>query len=309
MSHSHSHSHSHQHSHSHSHQPGDFNNAYKYGIALNLFYIAIEASYGFAADSMALIADAGHNLSDVLGLVLAWGAAFLARSATTANRTYGLRKTTILAALFNSIILMMAVGAIIIEAIRKIIQPEPAGGETMMIVAGIGVIINTVTALLFFKGKGKDLNIKGAYLHMAADAGVSLGVVAAGLLISLTGFYLIDPIISIVIASVITIGTWRLLKDSFQLSIDAVPEGINYNEVKNFLRSLDGVCDVHDLHIWAMSTTETALTVHLIIPEQNDEENFLGSTSKQLHDKFGIEHCTIQIEKGKHAANCEEENV
>lgn len=302
-------SHSHSHSHSHTHKPNDFSKAYKYGITLNLIYIAIETGYGFAVNSMALIADAGHNLSDVLGLLLAWGAAVLAKTAATTNRTYGLRKTTILAALFNAIILMMAVGAITIEAIRKIIQPEPAGGETMMIVAGIGVIINAATAYLFFKGKEKDLNIKGAYMHMAADAGVSLGVVAAGLLISLTGFYLIDPIISIIIAVVITAGTWSLMKDSFQLSIDAVPEGINYSEVKKFLSSLDGVCDVHDLHIWAMSTTETALTVHLIVPEQKNEEDFPGKTSHLLLHKFGIEHCTIQIEKGKHAANCEEENV
>ncbi len=294
--------------HSHTHEI-NYNKAFGIGIILNFAYILVEMAYGFISNSMALIADAGHNFSDVLGLLLAWGGAFLARTAVTKKRTYGLRKSTILAALFNAIILMIAVGAITIEAIRKMLYPEPIGGTTMIIVAGIGVIVNTLTALLFVKGKEKDLNIKGAFLHMAADAGVSLGVVAAGILINLTGFYLIDPIISIIIVIVITIGTWGLLKDSFKLSVDAVPANINLEEVENYLASLEGVTEVHDLHIWAMSTTETALTAHLVMPDDQKDDRFLGKICKQLHDKFEIVHSTIQIEKNPQSANCEHNHV
>lgn len=295
--------------HNHSHQQMNYNNAFGYGIALNVIYIIVEAIYGLTINSMALLADAGHNFSDVLGLLLAWGGAYLAKTAVTKSRTYGLRKATVLAALFNAIILLIAVGAITIEAIRKISEPEPIGGTTMMIVAGVGVIINTLTALLFMKGREKDLNIKGTFLHMAADAGVSLGVVAAGFLINITGFYLLDPIISLVIVVVITIGTWSLLKDSFHLSMDAVPRDINYEVVQKYLDSLEGVKEVHDLHIWAMSTTENALTAHLVIPNEINDDNFLGKVCKQLHDKYGIEHSTIQIEKNAQSASCESENL
>ncbi len=297
---------------SHSNKTKNYNKAFGYGIALNVFYIIVEVIFGLSIHSMALIADAGHNLSDVLGLLLAWGAAYLAKTAATNNRTYGLRKSTILAALFNAIILLIAVGAITIESIRKIIQPEPIGGTTMMIVAGIGVVVNTLTALLFMKGRESDINIKGAFLHMAADAGVSLGVVAAGLLINLTGFYLLDPIISLVIVLVITAGTWSLLRDSFHLSMDAVPKNINFNEVKKYLESLEGVKEVHDLHIWAMSTTETALTAHFLIPDEQKDDRFLENVCKQLHSKFGIGHSTIQIEKDalQHVgANCKKESI
>lgn len=295
--------------HNHIHEVKNYNKAFGFGIALNIIYIVVEVIYGLLINSMALLADAGHNFSDVLGLILAWGGAYLAKTATTKSRTYGLRKSTILAALFNAIILLIAVGAITIEAIRKIAEPEPIGGTTMMIVAGVGVIINTLTALLFLKGRERDLNIKGAFLHMAADAGVSLGVVAAGLLINLTGFFLLDPIISLVIVIVITIGTWSLLKDSFHLSMDAVPRDIDFEKVQDYLRSIDGVKEIHDLHIWAMSTTETALTVHLVIPEEIKNDKFLSKVCGQLHHKFGIEHSTIQIEKNAQSANCESENV
>lgn len=295
--------------HNHSHQQINYNKAFAFGIALNVIYIIIETVYGLIINSMALLADAGHNFSDVLGLLLAWGGAYLAKTAVTKSRTYGLRKSTILAAFFNAIILLIAVGAITIEAIRKIAEPEPVGGTTMMIVAGVGVVINTLTALLFMKGREKDINIKGAFLHMAADAGVSLGVVVAGLLINLTGFYLLDPIISLIIVIVITIGTWSLLRDSFQLSMDAVPRSIQFEEVKKYLESLDGVKEVHDLHIWAMSTTENALTAHLVIPGEQNDDNFLSKVCKILHDKYGIEHSTIQIEKNAQTANCESENV
>lgn len=295
--------------HNHPHQRINYNKAFAFGIALNIIYIIVEAIYGLTINSMALLADAGHNLSDVLGLALAWGGAYLANTAITKNRTYGLRKSTVLAALFNAIILLIAVGAISFEAIRKIIYPEPVGGTTMMIVAGVGVIINTLTALVFMKGREKDINIKGAFLHMAADAGISLGVVAAGLLINLTGFYLLDPIISLVIVIVITIGTWSLLRDSFHLSMDAVPRDIDFDKVQDYLSSIDGVKEVHDLHIWAMSTTENALTAHLVIPGEQKDDNFLSRVCKKLHDKYGIEHSTIQIEKNAQTASCESENV
>ena len=260
-------------------------------------------------NSMALLADAGHNFSDVLGLLLAWGASYLAKTATTEKRTYGFRKSTILAAFFNSIILMIAVGAITIEAIRKLVYPEAVHGQTMMIVAGIGFLINAITALLFMRGREKDLNIKGVFLHMAADAGVSLGVVLAGLVIVLTGWLWVDPAISLVIVLVITIGTWGLLRDSFHLSMDAVPKDINLKEVGKYLKEIDGVEEVHDLHIWAMSTTETALTAHLVIPNVTKDDFFLKKICGELHSKFGIEHSTIQIEKSAQSSNCEHRNV
>lgn len=287
----------------------NFNKAFAIGIALNVVYIVVEMVYGLLISSMALIADAGHNLSDVLGLLLAWGATVLAKTLPTRKRTYGLRKSTVLAALFNAVILMTAVGAISIEAIRRLINPVPVHGITMMIVAGIGVLVNAATAYLFVKGKGKDINIRGAYLHMAADAGVSVGVVIAGLLITLTGWLWLDPVISLVIVIVITIGTWDLLRDSFLMSVDAVPKGINVKEVENHLKSLPGVSEIHDLHIWAMSTTETALTVHLVMPDQNPGDYFLKEICGDLYNKFGIEHSTIQVEKEAQGANCSIDNV
>ncbi|RJP72794.1 MAG: cation transporter [Ignavibacteriales bacterium] len=297
------------HNHSHNHQLNSYNKIFGIGIALNTVYIVVEIVAGLLINSMALIADAGHNLSDVLGLILAWLGSYLAKTAVTKTRTYGLRKSTILAALFNAIILLIAVGAITIEAIRKLVHPEPIGGTTMMIVAGIGVVINTLTALLFLKGREKDLNIKGAFLHMAADAGVSLGVVVAGLLINLTGFYLIDPAISLVIVVVITFGTWSLLKDSFYLSMDAVPKNIDYEKVLNYLASVKGVEEVHDLHIWAMSTTEIALTAHLVMPDDQMDDKFIEKVCIYLQSNFGIEHPTIQIEKSAQSACCNCENV
>jgi len=258
---------------------------------------------------MALLADAGHNFSDVLGLMLAWGASYLAKTASTEKRTYGMRKSTILAALFNAVILMIAVGAITIEAVRKLVYLEPVQGQTMIIVAAIGFVINAITALLFMKGREKDLNIKGAFLHMAADAGVSLGVVVAGLVILSTGWLWVDPIIGLVIVVVITIGTWGLLKESFHLSMDAVPKEIDLKEVGKYLKEINGVKEVHDLHVWAMSTTETALTAHLVIPEETKDDYFLKKICGELHSKFGIGHSTIQIEKSAQSANCEHRNV
>jgi cobalt-zinc-cadmium efflux system protein len=277
----------------------NFNRAFAWGISLNVIYIIIEASYGLVINSMSLIADAGHNLSDVLGLLLAWGAAYLAKSLATSKRTYGFRKSTILAAMFNSLLLLIVVGGISIEAFRKFMNPQPVQGTTMMVVAGIGVIVNALTAFFFFKGKEKDLNVKGAFFHMAADAGVSLGVVIGGLIIIYTGWIWVDPLISIFILVVITIGTWDVLKKSLLLSMDAVPEHINPDDVKNYLLNLHGVTDVHDMHIWAMSTTEYALTAHLNIPEPESNDNFLTETAEALNSKFGISHTTIQIENDR----------
>lgn len=296
------------HSHSHGHDT-DYNKAFAFGITLNVIYVIVEFSYGIAINSMALIADAGHNLSDVLGLVLAWIASYLAKSSPTKTRTYGLRKSTILAALFNAVILLIAVGAITVEAIRKFIEPEPVAGNVIMIVAAIGVVINTITALLFISGRKKDLNIKGAFLHMAADAAVSLGVVLAGLAISITHLYWIDPIISLIIVVVITIGTWGLLKESFFLSMDAVPKNIDYDKVEKYLNSVKGVKEVHDLHIWAMSTTEIALTVHMVIPDHRKDDLFLKNLCFELHNRFGIEHSTIQIEENPQTNNCENRKI
>jgi cobalt-zinc-cadmium efflux system protein len=297
------------HYHNHGAVVQNFNRAFIIGITLNVIYIVVEVTYGLLIDSMALLADAGHNFSDVLGLLLAWGAAYLAKTASTEKRTYGLRKSTILAAFFNAILLMIAVGAITIEAIRKLITPAQVEGTTMMIVAGIGFFINAVTAFLFMKGREKDLNIKGAFLHMAADAGVSLGVVIAGFMIVSTGWLWVDPVISLVIVLVITLGTWGLLKDSFHLSMDAVPKGIDLKEVGNYLKEIEGVAEVHDLHIWAMSTTEIALTAHLVIPDEKKDDYFLKKICGELHSRFGIVHSTIQIEKSAQSANCEHHNV
>ena len=274
----------------------NYNKAFAIGIFLNVGYVIVEFVYGLIFGSMALIADAGHNLSDVLGLLLAWGASSLATKSSSQKMTYGYRKSTILAAFINSIILMVAVGAITFESVGRFFNPQQITGGNMMIVAGIGVVINTVTALLFMSGSKKDLNIKGAFLHMAADAGISVGVVIAGLLISITNLYWIDPAISLVIVLIITIGTWGLLKESFTMSMDAVPEGIKLSEVKNFLLKQKNVTEVHDIHIWPLSTTETALTAHVMRSSDDSHDEFLTCMSRELHEKFGISHVTIQIE-------------
>ena len=287
---------SHNHNHSVSPSTLDYNKAFSIGIALNVSYIIIETIFGLLIHSMSLIADAGHNLSDVLGLLLAWGAGYLAKSSMTNKRTYGLRKSTILAAIVNGVLLLLVAGGISFEAIRKFMHPEPVPGNTLMAVALAGVVINGITAALFFKGKEKDLNIKGAFLHMAADATVSLGVATGGLAIIYTGWVWIDPAVSIVILVVITISTWGLLMDSVMLSMDGVPDHIHTEDVRAYLRALPGVTDVHDLHIWAMSTTEYALTAHIIIPEISSKDDFLCETADVLHHMFGITHTTIQIE-------------
>jgi cobalt-zinc-cadmium efflux system protein len=290
--------------HHHDHGAANYNRAFGIGIALNVVYVAAEAGFGLASGSLALLADAGHNLSDVLGLLLAWGGHYLGQLPPTWRRTYGWRGSSILAALFNALLLLAAIGGISWEAVRRFWEPQPTAGSTVMIVAAMGVAINTATALLFLKGRKSDLNIRGAFLHMAADAGVSVGVVLAGWGIIATGWQWLDPAVSLAIALVIFISTWDLLKESLNLAMHAVPEGIDAAEVREYLSSLSGVNEVHDLHIWAMSTTENALTAHLVKPEVGDDDAFLAYVGQELHDRFGIEHATLQLERNAESAQC-----
>ena len=293
------------HSHGHSHATNkSYGKAFALGIGLNVAFIAVEIIYGLIANSSALLADAGHNASDVLGLVFAWTAMWLASIKPRGKYTYGLRKTTILVSILNALLLFGAVAVIGWDAIGKFKNPEPVAGSQVMIVAAIGVVINTLTALLFMKGQKDDLNIKGAFLHMAADAGVSLGVVVAGLLINLTGKQWIDPVTSFLIIAVIVWGTWRLFTDSVDLALDAVPKHINLEKVREFLLAQKGVENIHDLHIWAMSTTKVALTAHLIIPE-GINDNFIGDLQHELEHEFGINHTTLQIENKSIEEDCE----
>ena len=283
--------------HDHHHRFMNYDRAFAFGVALNIGFVIVEAAYGIMAGSLALLADAGHNLSDVLGLLLAWGANYLVRRKPTGRRTYGWRKSSILAALINAVILLFALGGIAWEAIRRLGAPVPVAGKTIIFVALAGVVINTVTALLFFSGRKSDLNIRGAFLHMAADAGVSAGVVIAGAAILFTGTLWIDPAISLFITGIILLGTWRLLRDAFDMAMDAVPRGIDPEAVRAYLSSLSGVNGVHDMHIWAMSTRETALTAHLIKPDPKDDDSLIEKASKELHDQFGIDHITLQWER------------
>lgn len=281
--------------------PKDLAFAFGVGTALNLVFVIVEAVCGALGNSVALIADAGHNLSDVLGLLIAWGASVLARRRPTARYTYGLRGSSILAALFNAIFLLIAVGGIAWESIRRFADPQAVAGGTVIIVAAIGIVVNGVTAWLFMSGRKSDLNIRGAFLHMLADAAVSAGVVTAGVAILFTGWHWLDPLASLVIAALITCGTWGLLRDSMNLALHAVPENIQPNEVSDFLKALDGVRDIHDLHIWAMSTTETALTCHFAMPAYPGED-FLKRVQEDLHHRFGIGHATLQVETGEACA-------
>lgn len=290
--------------HTHHHAPPDYDRAFAAGVALNLGFVVVEAVFGVLSDSLALLTDAGHNLSDVLGLLLAWGAAALSRRRPSMHRTYGYSRATILASLFSGLLLMGAVGAIGWEALQRLMAPAEPAGLTIMVVAAIGVVINTLTALLFISGKDRDLNIRGAYLHMAADAAVSLGVVLAGMAIWFYGWNWIDPVISLLIATVILLSTWGLLRDSLNLAVDAVPPGVNPKAVRAYLAGLPGVKELHDLHIWPMSTTETALTAHLVMEQAPDSDEFLHLVSHQLGSMFGIHHPTIQIERPDGSADC-----
>jgi cobalt-zinc-cadmium efflux system protein len=288
--------------HGEPHAPTSFGRAFAIGIVLNIAFVAIEAGYGFVSNSMALLADAGHNLSDVLGLAIAWAAAVLSKRQPTVRFTYGLRGSSILAALFNAMFLLVAVGAIAWEAIGRFATPEPVAGTTVIVVAGIGILINTATALLFFRGRNQDLNVRGAYLHMAADAAVSVGVVLAGFAILQTGWLWIDPAISLAIAGLIVWSTWDLLKDSLAMSLGAVPASIEPGTVRGYLQSLPGVARIHDLHIWPIGTTEVALTCHLVMPAGSPGDGFLVATSAELAKRFGIGHATLQIETSEEPA-------
>ena len=288
----------------HNHGPANYNRAFAIGVVLNIGFVIAEVIFGITADSLALLADAGHNLSDVAGLLLAWGASALSRLRPTARRTYGYRSTTIIAALVNAVILLVAVGGIALESVQRFKSPAPAAGETIIIVATIGVVINTVTALLFFAGRKKDLNIRGAFLHMASDAGVSVGVVLAGIGIITTGWLWIDPLVSLVIVAIILMSTWGLLKESMNLALQAVPSGIDTQMVSDYLSRLPGVTAVHDLHIWAISTTETALTAHLVKPDPIDDDVLIAQVRRELFENFGIDHMTLQWERSDSFVQC-----
>ena len=294
--HGHSNAHRHHQGDGHNHAPANFGLAFAVGIVLNTVFLVIEVIAGIAAHSMALIADAGHNLGDVLGLLLAWVAAILARHAPSRQYTYGLGRGTILAALMNATILLVSVGAIAAEAIRRLFEPAKVGTITIMVVAGIGILINGVTARLFASGRDSDINIRAAFQHMAYDALISLGVVVAGTAIFLTGWERIDPLSSLAIAGIILVGTWELLKDSIALAMDRVPEGIDTKALCNFVLEWPDVSAVHDVHVWPTSTTENAMTLHVVMPGGHPGDDFIARLSGAIQKKFGIHHVTMQIE-------------
>ena len=298
MAHQHDHhDHSHAHGAGHSHAPDSFGVAFAVGVALNTAFVVAELVFGYAANSLALISDAVHNFSDVIALLLAWVAGWLARKRPTEQHTYGYRRASILAALANAGLLLIAVGGIAVEAINRIAEPASVAGGTVIVVAALGIAVNGATALLFMRGRHGDLNIRGAFLHMAADAAVSLGVVAAACVIMLTGWQWVDPAISLSIAAIVLASGWGLARDSVNLALDGVPKGIELSGVRDYLGGLEGVTEVHDLHIWAMSTNETALTAHLVRPG-GYEDSFLHGVCEQLSHRFNIQHATLQIEAG-----------
>ncbi len=287
-------------------QTVDYNRAFAVGVSLNLAFVFIEAGCGIVTNSLVLVADAGHNLSDVLSLLLAWGAHVLAARKPTTRRSYGFRRVTILASLLSAVLLLMTLGVIAWEAIGRLEAPLPVNGVTILIVAGTGVVINVATALPFLSGRTHDLNIRGAYLHMVADAGVSLGVVVAGIAIMSTGWLWLDPAISLLISALILVGTWGTLRDSVNLVLDSVPDNIDPGAVESYLIGLPDVLRVHDLHIWAMSTTEVAMTAHLVVPRVSTDNGILQHVSSTLHSRFGIAHSTLQIERGEEEERCKQ---
>ena len=296
--------------HSHQHPaPKNYTLAFGVGTALNVIFVVVEAIFGFLSNSLALIADAGHNLGDVLALLLSWGATYLAQRKPTRTKTYGLRRGTILAAFVSSLILLMTMSIVAWEALGRFTDPSEVNSMTIIVVAAIGVVINTATALMFLSSQHDDLNIKAAFIHMAADAGVSLGVVIAGIAIMFTGLLWIDPAISLLIVIVILISTWGVFRDSFNLAMDGVPKGIDLEEVRNFILQQDGITAIHDLHVWAMSTTQVALTAHLVRNTTDIDDQFLHHLSKELQDRFKIIHPTIQIESGNNAHLCDQAHL
>ena len=296
------HLHHHEHGHAHDRGPArDLGPLFALAAALNLAFVLGEATAGWLAGSVALLADAGHNLSDVAGLLIAWGASALSKRPPAGRFTYGLRSSSILAALANAVLLLVAVGAITVEAVDRLLHPAPVAGTLVIGVALAGVVVNGATALLLMRGGQEDLNVRGAFLHMAADALVSLGVAASGAVILFTGATWLDPLASLVVVAVITGGTWGLLPEAVRMSLHGAPAGLDLPAVRAFLGSLPGVAVVHDLHVWAMSTTETALTAHLITPGGHPGDRFLAEAADALHHRFGIDHATIQIELDPHA--------
>jgi cobalt-zinc-cadmium efflux system protein len=281
--------------HDYNHTPANFNGAFGIGIGLNVAFVAIEAFYGWKINSLALLADAGHNLSDVIGLVLAWGGALAGRLRPDARHTYGWKRASILAAFVNALLLLVAMGSLAWEAVHRLQSPQPIEGVTIMVVAAIGIVVNTATALLFMRGSKEDLNIRGAFLHMAADALVSAGVVVAGGLALWFGWTWLDPVVSLIIAAVIVVGTWSLFRQSLHLLFDGVPEGVDLHAVQALLESLPGVARVHDLHVWAMGTSDIALTAHLVMPQGQADDAFLQHATDRLHDAFEIRHVTLQV--------------
>ena len=305
--HDHHHGHDHGHAHGHHHHHGDPNTmgrAFAIAIVLNTAFVAIEFFYGFLANSTALMADAGHNLSDVLGLMLAWGAAILAKRAPNHRYTYGLRSTSMLAALFNAMLLMAACGGIAFEAVQQLVHPDPVAGLTVSVVAGIGILINGFSAWLFMAGSKDDINIRGAYLHMAADAAISLGVLVAGVIVRYTAWNWLDPLVSMVIVAIIVISTWSLLKQSLRMMLAAVPDNVDRAEIEQFLRRQPGVDQVCDLHIWAMSTTENALTAQLVTPAGYPGDSVIDAISKELREEFSIQHSTLQVRTSASQPEC-----
>ena len=294
--HGHAHGHSHGLGHHHHHAPVDFGPRFAIGAALNIGFVVIEAVYGLFGHSLALLADAGHNLGDVLALLVAWGAASLAKRAPSARYTYGLGSTSMLAALFNAVVLLVITGGVAAEAIRRLLDPEPVGGGVIMAVAAAGIAVNGITAWMFASGRKGDLNVRGAFQHMLSDAVVSAGVVVAGGLVLLTGWVRIDPLTSLIVSALIVWGTWGLLKDSIDMVLDAVPPGIDPKAVRAWLSERPGVVDLHDLHIWPMSTTETALTVHLVMPGGHPGDGALMEVCHGLRERFRIGHATVQVE-------------
>ncbi len=293
------------HDHAHSHAPATFNRAFAIGIALNMAFVAIEAWYGWKVNSLALLADAGHNLSDVAGLVLAWGGALAGKLRPDARHTYGWKRASILAAFFNAMLLLVAMGSLAWEAFGRLGSPEATEGWAIIAVAAVGIAVNTATALLFMRGRNDDLNIRGAFLHMAGDALVSLGVVIGGALYLWQGWAWIDPVMSLAIAVVIVLGTWNLFKQSLHLMFDGVPEGVDLTAVRTLLLSLPGVGEVHDLHVWAMGTSEVALTAHVVLNDQGADSNaVLHEAEHELHEHFEIRHITLQLESPAYAELC-----
>lgn len=307
--HQHGHDDGHDHGHGagghgHVHAPASFGRAFAIGVALNTAFVVIEGTFGFLSDSVALLADAGHNLSDVIGLLLAWGASIATSRRPTSRRTYGYKSSTTLAALANAVLLLVATGAIAWESVGRLFHPEPVQTTTMLWVAAAGIVVNGATALLFMAGRHGDLNVRGAFLHMVADALVTVGVVVAALLIMATGWLWLDPVVSLVIGGVILVGTWGLLRDSVNLALNAVPTGIDPDAVRAWLGTMPGVVEVHDLHVWALGTTDTALTAHLVREEAAGDCALLLGVQHGALERFGITHATVQLETAEAATAC-----